>query len=230
MELRSFHELPSLAAPPAKPEPPATGRAWLKGIAAGIKALRPGRELVAGGDVLWKPINKQAAMLLAKSPEIFKPQNTMSQTTTFEKFNNGEVDKVIVKNATEAEQIAGIGRKFIKSAKETPRSAIEFAEEVARAREILYQATDAFRADVGEFTLNDMPKSLEKVRAWRMTIEREVSMSLRALEDLRKFFLGDAHEKEMLRLNDFVRTCERLSALAKDGTLDKVADVMLKLA
>jgi hypothetical protein len=63
-----------------------------------------------------------------------------------------------------------------------------------------------------------------------MTVEREVNMSVRALEDLRKFFLGEQHEKEMARLNEFVRTCERLQALSDNGTLNAVADVMLKLA
>ena len=63
-----------------------------------------------------------------------------------------------------------------------------------------------------------------------MMVEREKDMSLKALRELRQFFLESEHEREMMRLNEFVSMAERLAKLAKDGTLEKVADVMLKLA
>lgn len=238
MELRSFHDLPSPAATPAKPEPPATGRAWLKGIAAGIKALRPGRELVAGGDVLWKPINKQAALLLAKSPEICKPQHpSIMNNKLIERIQTAEGPARIVENGhfdklakeTDEQTRINVGNKMKKMASKMPQDGIEFAEEVRHARKVLDDATDLMRTEVVRF-IEEMPKAIEKVRQWRMTIEREKDMSLRALQDIRKFFLESDHEKEMTRLSEFVRTCERLEALAKDGTLDKVAEVMLKLA
>lgn len=31
------------------------------------------REIVAGGEVRWRPVDKKAAMLLSKSPDICKP-------------------------------------------------------------------------------------------------------------------------------------------------------------
>jgi hypothetical protein len=49
------------------------------------------------------------------------------------------------------------------------------------------------------------------------------------LADLRKFFLTSDHEEEMRRLKDFVSVAERLEKMAQSGTLDKIAEVMLKL-
>lgn len=64
----------------------------------------------------------------------------------------------------------------------------------------------------------------------RMAIERESRLILSAVLDVRKFFLGDAHEQEVKRLREVVELMERLQALQKDGTLDKFADVLLKLS
>ncbi len=90
-------------------------------------------------------------------------------------------------------------------------------------------ATDLFRTDMVHFA-EELPKHLAVIRQWRMTMEREKEMSLKALRELRQFFLEAEHEKEMQRLSEFVRLCERMAIIAKDGTLEKVADVMLKLA
>jgi len=239
MKLKSFHDLPSLAKPISTPVVVLTKRDWVKGIAAGIKSIRPGRELVAGGDVIWKPINKQAALLLSKSDPIYKPNYFKNmKMTNIEKVETPEGTTTVGrclpygikdKNSDELLKI-DMGHKLKKIASGQPQSGLEFAEEVRHARKILDDATDLFRTEVIKFTSEDMPKAVEKVRQWRMTIEREKDMSLRALQDLRKFFLEADHEKEMLRLSEFVRICERLAALAKDGTLDKVAEVMLKLA
>jgi len=227
MELHSFSELPRLALTTQTAPPVHTQRRCMKALSEGIHGLFSQRELVAGGDVLWRPIDKQSALLLSKR----KP-------TTEQRINNMIKDvkidldeaKMNSQRVTDATKITKIGNRLIKESKQVPMDVCEFAQEVERARKILEQSTDCFRGDVLNFMTNDMPQAVEKARQWRMTIERETTMSLRALEDLRKFFLGSDHEKEMLRLSEFVRVCERLAGLAKDGTLDKVADVMLKLA
>lgn len=71
---------------------------------------------------------------------------------------------------------------------------------------------------------------IETFRAMRMTTTTEVAAMIKPLEDLRKFFLGDDHQKEMDRLKEFVDICERLEKLKKSGFLDTVADTMLKLS
>lgn len=79
--------------------------------------------------------------------------------------------------------------------------------------------------------IKPMKKELiENLRGMRMTTTTEVAAMLKPLEDLRKFFLGSEHDKEIARLREFVDLCERLETLKKSGFLDTVADTMLKLS
>lgn len=189
----------------------------LKKLQKGIRQLFGAREIVAGGEILWKPVNKPAAMLLAKSPDINKP--IMQQEPTTKKTIQQQESAIV----------CAVSSKLIKESEQTKKNVVKFSDEVVQARRYLDEATDQFRGEMIRF-IEECPKNVEKIRQWRMAMEREKEMSLKALQDLRKFFLDSDHDKEMTRLIDFVRVCERLAALAKDGTLDKVADVMLKLA
>lgn len=71
---------------------------------------------------------------------------------------------------------------------------------------------------------------IETFRAMRMTTTTEVAAMLKPLEDLRKFFLGAEHDREIERLREFVDLCERLEKLKQSGFLDTVADTLLKLS
>ena len=71
---------------------------------------------------------------------------------------------------------------------------------------------------------------IEIFRGMRMTTTTEVAAMMKPLEDLRKFFLGAEHDKEIARLREFVDLCERLEKLKQSGFLDTVADTMLKLS
>ena len=187
------------------------------------------RELVAGGDIHWKPIDKTAALLLAKSSPIHHPPDSLS---IMAKRSSSKIcGKLPLKDhkASDDDLTIPLSRKLIQKSQNIMSDVDQFSTQVLEAKKILNDATDTLRRDVLQFT-DEMPAALKKVRDWRMTMDREVNLSKKALEDLRKFFLGEDHEREMLRLNEFVRTCERLEALAQNGTLDKVAEIMLKLA
>jgi len=71
---------------------------------------------------------------------------------------------------------------------------------------------------------------INELRGLRMTTATEVAAMLKPLEDIRKFFLGTEHDKEITRLREFVDLCERLEKLKQSGFLDTVADTMLKLS
>ena len=208
-----------------------TKEAWkLKSLSRSLqKFFKPcQRELVAGGDIKWKPIDKPAAMLLARSPEINKPPqiNMPIVQTRVEEYG-----KITKKQEAELESgtNAALLRTMSKKADEMPGNVEAYAKAMASAKASLDMGVDLFREGMMEFAL-ELPKHVEKLRNWRMTMERERDTSLKALRELRQFFPEDAHEKEMTRLNEFVRMCERLKALSEDGTLEKVADVMLKLS
>lgn len=229
MVYQAFSQIPSVKKSPDAKSEPFSRKEFSKNLSSDLHRIFPPdrkRELVAGGDVKWRPINKPAAMLLAKSPEINKP----TRTTIMSKGLNhigGPSQEVSIDH--EKEKPGALERKFQKATDEIPKQLSERVDLLKQLRASLDLATDMFRADMIEFT-KEMPASLEKLRSWRMTMEREKETTVKALSELRQFFLGDTHEKEMQRLSEFVRVCERLAVLAKEGTLEKVADVMLRLA
>lgn len=81
---------------------------------------------------------------------------------------------------------------------------------------------DGFNASMKSF--------LTDLRATRMTGINEVHQMLVVLKDIREFFVGRDYDVQTARLKDFVELCERLEGLKSRGTLDALADTMLKLA
>jgi hypothetical protein len=122
-----------------------------------------------------------------------------------------------------------IAHDAIKKAKTCPELMITLAEQTTEAADTL----DVAVSRVGKHleTLKPLKKeTLEELRGLRMTTTTEVAAMLKPLEDLRKFFLGAEHDKEIARLREFVDLCERLEKLKKSGFLDTVADTMLRLS
>lgn len=72
--------------------------------------------------------------------------------------------------------------------------------------------------------------ALEDVRQSRMAIVGEVAHLLQPLKEVRAFLLGPDYQHEIARLKEFCDLCERLAQLKKDGTLDAIADTIIKLA
>lgn len=71
---------------------------------------------------------------------------------------------------------------------------------------------------------------LDELRGTRFSAVSETTQMLSPLKELRQFFLGKDYDEEIKRLKEFVELCERLQKLKQDGTLDAVADTMVKLA
>ena len=68
------------------------------------------------------------------------------------------------------------------------------------------------------------------LRANRMAVVSEVHQSLNELRELRKFFLDSDYTNEMARLERFVALCREFQTLKRDGVLDIVSDVSIRLA
>ena len=104
-----------------------------------------------------------------------------------------------------------------------------WTEEAKKANAVLRTEMDAVGGIIED--AKEMRKVfIETLRSMRTTSTTEVAAMMRPLEDLRKFFLGADHQKEVERLKEFVELCERLEKLKKSGFLDSVADTLLKLA
>lgn len=70
----------------------------------------------------------------------------------------------------------------------------------------------------------------EKLRLSRMAAISEVQLSLKALGDVRKFFLEDTYEVEVQRMERLVRLCREIKELKDSGLFDAVCDSALKMA
>lgn len=71
--------------------------------------------------------------------------------------------------------------------------------------------------------------NIERVRRHRMAVLTEMNKSLTMLKDVRKFFLDKEHKEEIARLKELIELSERLRSLTKDGTMEAVTDIIIKL-
>ena len=117
----------------------------------------------------------------------------------------------------------------ISTAKTIPNTMSDLVKETEDAKIALRSAVDGIGSDVE--ALKPIKKQMiDELRGLRMTTVTEVSSMMRALEDIRKFFLGSDHDKEVARLREFVDLCERLQKLKESGFLDTVADTIIKVS
>ena len=122
-----------------------------------------------------------------------------------------------------------IASKSIQASKQIPNIMSDLVEKTIEAKRTLSEACTG----IGESMENLKPmkkQMIEELRGLRMTTTTEVAAMLKPLEDLRRFFIGADHDKEVARLREFVDLCERLEKLKSSGFLDTVADTMLKLS
>jgi hypothetical protein len=103
------------------------------------------------------------------------------------------------------------------------------SEELKRAKKELTELQDEVLA-LADNLIPALKLNLEIARSTRMAIVREAKESLAAMGDLRRFFLENDYQTEMERLKDFMQTIDRLKALNCNGTLNIMADTLLKLA
>lgn len=101
-------------------------------------------------------------------------------------------------------------------------------EEAEKSKENLQKLLNDIRA-MNKFIAPELIKLIKEVRTSRMEVTTELQKSLSQMRDLRKFFLESEHKDEMARLKEFVALAEQMKALIKDGTLEAISDIILKL-
>ena len=101
--------------------------------------------------------------------------------------------------------------------------------EVEESRKVLDDLVERVR-DLRKELDPELAGAIVQLREQRMAVVREVRDSLTALRDLRAFFLEDAYELEVTRLERFVRLCREIQALKAEGVFDAVVDSALRLA
>jgi hypothetical protein len=209
---------------------------------------------VVGGVYRPDPVDRAAAMLLARAPWwAFAPSvrqepkqegRQMSRINEACTYGQGELGKdrrqmlgdvdcteAIVKRGKEEmynmDKLAGCFLRHIEE--KYPPKVTELARSIADARAVIDENLKGIGDNMQQFE-RVMKDATQSVRASRMTIVSECSSVVNALKDVRQFFLGPDYEREQKRLVEFVDLCERLKRLKDSGFLDTVADTMIRLA
>jgi hypothetical protein len=134
-----------------------------------------------------------------------------------------------VYDKTDAEFASELNVEMLKRKDRLNDTSIDLALRVIEARETLEWSVNNIKRSWFDW-MEDAEKALKDVRMLRQAIGSETAQLMAAVKDVRKFFLENEYVEEMSRLKEFVAVCERLESLHNRGTLDAVADVILKLA
>jgi hypothetical protein len=138
-------------------------------------------------------------------------------------------EKLLVGNHQDAFMDAQVAAAMTKKIDRLRDESIELAIRANEARQWLeWNCSHVENSWVNWLELSN--KVLEDIRLARMAIGQESSKLLAECGDVRKFFLSEDHDREITKLREFIELAERLRALKQDGTLDKLADTILKLA
>lgn len=214
------------------------------------EARRRQEEKVVGGVYRLDPVNKEAAMLLAKAPWFFHPPQGEPK---FEEKNQ-QKEKQKMKDMTPEQMGKSLGEtchrfgmdrssqgSLEKTYSELAQAVLNQIEKngMERVGDIVRKQGE-LAAQIGrsvQDTINaadSLDKALKSTSAdlmmQRMSVVSECAKCVNALRDVRQFFFGPDYDKEQKRLAEFVELCERLKALKDSGFLDTVADTMIRLA
>jgi hypothetical protein len=106
---------------------------------------------------------------------------------------------------------------------------IELATRVKEARELLEWHTNTVSNDwMAWMELSN--QVMTDIRSARMAIGVESSKLLDECKQVRQFFMSPENEAGVKRLKDFVDLLEKLRSLKSDGTLDKLANILIKIS
>lgn len=203
-------------------------------------------EKVVGGDILWKPIDRQAAMLLAKAPwwaqppqvstpKIEQPQTKPRKEKRMSIKNAGYAPPGVNPDALVIEEKSGdqinheIAGEFVKRTNKTINQSGELVEKAMDARAAMDVMCETWKASWMDFQETSDAR-LKELRMTRIAMDSEMRQLMASLREVRTFFLDKDYGTEIARLKEFVETCERLQKLKDSGFLDSVADTMLRLA
>lgn len=218
-----------------------------------------GRELVAGGDVLWKPVDRMAAKLIMKAPwwahapvEIKQPVQPTKPKKDKKKMNRNisttqdsarrekgipDSNHYISESGLPVTMINGEAHCRVEDMQAMITSEVlrlvpqtnPAVKAAEDARKVLDELCAGMGRDMETFKTNTK-LYLEDIRQTRFAVVTETAAMTHGLKDIRQFFIGSDYKEQVARLGEFVGLCERLHELKKSGFLDSVADTMLRLA
>jgi len=175
------------------------------------------------GGIPRDPVNKQSAIVTSKTPKGCEPMGNYLDGTIGSDGRSITDTKHLIESSA-------VGHRMISKSKTAMNNTEKFVNEVEEAKKRLEEITDVFRAEVIEFTTDEFPAALKKMRDCRMSLTSERAKILDTMKDLRGFFMDKDYDTEIERLERFVRLADRFRKLIDEGTLDSISDAILKLA
>jgi len=142
--------------------------------------------------------------------------------------NNGKIRTTIINNQ-EHFAMEDLAMAICDQIKKMPRETRPLVLAAEDARTTIDQLFLGIGKDMDGFREN-IKKHLAELRGLKMNYLGEVNAIKKELAELRTFFVGADHDREIVRLREFVELCERLSEVKKSGILDAMADTIVKLA
>lgn len=139
-------------------------------------------------------------------------------------MGNNQVEHI----ASDAEFNVELTKEMIKRTDKLGVASVDLAIQVKQARTFLEWSAHHMRKAWFEW-MEEAQKSMKDLTMLRMAVERESKTTLAAAADVRQFFLDEKHLTQVARLREFVELLERLKKLKSDGTLDVIADTILRL-
>ena len=106
--------------------------------------------------------------------------------------------------------------------KETHAECVKIVEQLEKTSDDVSRLRDVMLPELRSF--------LDQVRLLRMGLDQEMKHAMSSLNEVRHFFIAKDYETEIARLKDFLVTVEKIRLLQRDGTLDGIVDLMLRLA
>jgi hypothetical protein len=209
------------------------------------------REPVIGSETGYKAVDRVALRVVAPASEYCKPpppppkfimakQGTVAESdfTAKDKFpiqpgrirttkgltEDGHVEELL--NMQDVAVVAADAHmKTVKDGVTASQELVNKAQDVIATIDYLANQMEGPYNEFADF----VKKALAEVREQRIALGMETRQLMTALKEVRQFFLDGDHAQQVKRLHEFVEICERLRALKEDGTLDAIADTMLKL-
>jgi hypothetical protein len=222
----------------------------------GKRVQKPKEQVVNSPMICWKPIDRTAALVVAPAQWIHKPPDVRKQQPRKERkprtmSSKMYMDESVVEpersfphqypaqkansgvpkdhNPQEYFSVHDMAVRIIDEINRQPQKLTDLARAAVDARGVLLENLKDMGSGMEDFNARTKA-ALDDVRQTRFAFVTEITQMLHPLRELRQFLLGSDYETEITRLSTFVDLCERLQKLKKDGTLDAIADTMIKLA
>jgi hypothetical protein len=231
-EFKDFKEIPNIPKETVKP---------LKNRDR-VPIYKPhAKETVVNSECIrWKPVDRVAVRVVAKAqwynqPPVNKPKYMKPEIASTQIHAARVKTKTVLgedgyrETLVDADGLTKMAAAdLVKTAPKTEERAEQLVERAREASDTLRILMQNIGPNWDEFQ-DVMNRGIANARQSRIGMEIEIRQLMANFKEVRAFFLSDAHQEEVARLEHFIDLCHQLKALKESGFLDAITDTILKL-